>query len=295
MHAIRNPIEWVADELKLAAEAMRLTGHAVRGADESQDSLLPAIRRIETADLKDVLTRGFHDFGACRTDVLFICAIYPIAGLVLARFAFQLDLLPLLFPLVAGFALLGPVAAVGLYEMSRRRERGVRATWGYAFGILRSPSFGAIVVLGLMLLAIFLLWLLVAQVIYLVTLGPEPPPSVGAFVNDVFTTSSGWVMIIVGTGVGSVFAVLVLSISVVSFPLLLDRDVGLRRAVTTSVRAVFLNPVPMAVWGVVVAGSLMIGSIPALLGLIFVLPLLGHATWHLYRKVVQEPQSDLRA
>ena len=287
MPGIRNPIEWAVDEVKLAALALRLTGRAVRGTQVSPDSPLPVIRRIGVADLRDVLARGLDDFGAYRTDVIFLCIIYPVIGLVLARFAFQYDMLPLLFPLASGFALLGPGAAVGLYELSRRREQGVNTNWAQAFGVIRSPSFGAIVVLGLLLLAIFLLWLVAAQVIYLVTLGPEPPSSIATFVRDVFTTGAGWALIVVGVGVGFVLALLVLSISVVSFPLLLDRDVGVRIAVWTSARVVVANPGPMAAWGLIVAGGLVIGAIPLFLGLVIILPVLGHATWHLYRKVVQ--------
>jgi uncharacterized membrane protein len=226
------------------------------------------------------------DFRACRTDVVFLCILYPVVGLVLARFTFNYDMLPLLFPLASGFALIGPVAAVGLYEMSRRREQGLEVSWADAFAMVRSPSFGAIVVLGLLLLAILLLWLGAAQVIYMVTLGPAPPSSITAFVQDVFTTGAGWALLIVGVGVGFLFALVVLTISVVSFPLLLDRDVGVRIALLTSVRAVLENPVSMAIWGLIVAGGLVIGSIPLLLGLIIVMPVLGHATWHLYRKVV---------
>jgi uncharacterized membrane protein len=283
---IRNPAEWTVDQLKTAEEALERAAHSLRSPAETRDAPFPTVRRIELADLMDVLASGLRDFGAYRTDVIFVCIIYPLAGLVLARLAFGYDMLPLLFPLASGFALIGPVAAVGLYEMSRRREQGDDINWADAFGVVRAPAFGAILVLGLLLLAIFLLWLAAAYAIYLVTLGPEPPASIGTFIRDVFTTRAGWALIVVGCGVGFLFAVLVLTISVVSFPLLLDRNVGLYTGVATSVRAVLVNPVPMAAWGLIVAGGLVIGSIPVLLGLIIVMPVLGHATWHLYRKVV---------
>ena len=281
---IRNPVEWTADQLWLASLTVGSLGHSVRG---SRDVALPAVRRIRTSDLRAALIRGLADFEAYRSDVIFICLIYPLVGILLAWLSFGYHFLPLLFPLASGFALLGPVAAVGLYEMSRRREQGHRIGWIDAFGVVRSPGFGAILVLGLVLLAIFVLWMLAAAVIYQLTLGPEPPLSITAFARDVFTTSAGWTMIVVGVGVGFLFALLVLAISVVSFPLLLDRDVGLYGAVSTSIRAVAANPGPMAVWGLIVAGGLVIGMIPAFLGLIIVMPVLGHATWHLYRKVVR--------
>lgn len=287
---IRNPIEWGFDQIRLGVLAVGSLGHSLRGREESRAAPLPAIRRITSTDLKDVLARGFGDFEAYRSDVIFLCLIYPLIGIALVWLTFGYEMLPLVFPLAFGFALVGPVAAVGLYEMSRRREQGIPSTWIDAFGAIRSPSFGAILVLGLVLLMIFLLWLFAANWIYQVTLGPEPPVSLAAFIRDVFTTDAGWMMIIVGLGVGLLFALLVLAISVISFPLLLDRDVGLEAAISTSVRAVAANPGPMLLWGVIVAGSLLIGSIPAFLGLIFVLPVLGHATWHLYRKVV-EPSS----
>jgi uncharacterized membrane protein len=279
-------MEWGVDQLKSANEAAERAGHSLRGSAATRDAPLPAVRRIELADLKEVLARGLGDLGAYRSDVIFLCIIYPLAGLVLAWLALDHNLLPLLFPLTSGFALIGPVAAVGLYEISRRREQGDDITWADAFGVVRAPAFGAILVLGLVLLAIFLLWLAAAYGIYAVTLGPAPPAAVGAFVHEVFTTGAGWALIVVGVSVGFLFALLVLTISVVSFPLLLDRDVGLYTAVATSVRAVVANPGPMAAWGAIVAGGLVLGSMPVLLGLVIVMPVLGHATWHLYRKVV---------
>ncbi len=287
MPHIRNPVEWMVDEIKDAAHHLDAVGHSLHGAEASPDSPLPEVRRIGVADLRDVLDKGLKDFAACRTDVVLLCLLYPVIGIVLAGFASQYNMLPLLFPAVSGFALLCPLAAVGLYEMSRRREQGAKVSWADAFGVIRSPSFGAIVVLGLVMLGIFLLWLGAAQVIYWATLGPEPPSSVTEFARAVFTTGAGWAMIIVGMAVGFLFAVLVLAVSVVSFPLLLDRDVGLGIAVLTSVRVVIANPIPLAAWGLIVSGGLVVGAIPVFLGLIIVLPVLGHATWHLYRKAVQ--------
>jgi uncharacterized membrane protein len=281
---IRNPIEWGWQQLKGAGHAVGSATHAVQGAEDAH--AVPAIRRITVADLGEVLAKGVADFGAYRTDVLFLCLIYPVAGVVIAYAAFGYDMVPMIFPLFAGFALLGPVASLGLYEMSRRREQGRVVFWADAFGVFRSPRFGAILVLSLLLLGIFLLWQGAAYGIYAMTLGPNPPESVGGFIRDVFTTSAGWTMILIGMGVGFLFALAVLMIAVVSFPMLLDRDVGLLTAVATSVRAVTANPRPMAIWGFIVAAGLALGSIPALIGLAIVIPVLGHATWHLYRKVV---------
>src|SRR3546814_2368205 len=171
--------------------------------------------------------------------------------------------------------------------MSRRRERGLETSWADGFAVVGSPAFGAILVLGLYLLAIFLVWMVAAFGIYQLTLGPEPPESVAAFARDVLTTAAGWTMIVAGVAVGFVFAVVALTISVVSFPLLLDRNVGLYAAIGTSIRAVAANPGPMAAWGMIVAAGLVLGSIPQFLGLDFVLPVLGHATWHLYRRTVR--------
>ena len=280
MATIRNPLEWGSDQLRHVASHIASSGRSISTSQEAR------IASIKVADLKDVLMKGVDDFKACRSDVIFLCVVYPVAGIVLARFAFHYNMLPLLFPAIAGFALLGPIAAVGLYEMSRRREQGLNVGWSNAFDVVRAPSFVPIFLLGLQLVLIFLIWMITAQAIYMMTLGPEPPISAQAFVRDVFTTGPGWTLIIIGMGVGFLFAVFVLSISVVSFPLMLDRKIGLADAVATSIRVLAKNPLPIAAWGVIVAGGLVLGSIPAFLGMIFVLPILGHSTWHLYRKTV---------
>lgn len=284
--AVRNPVEWAVDYFKLAGSSVGATTRDLRHAQEDLPIEPPTVRRIGFADIKHAITRGFEDFGENRTDVIVLCVLYPVLGLVLARLASGYGLLPLLFPLASGFALVGPFAAVGLYEMSRRRELGFEVGWADTFGVLQSPALGAIVLLGIILVAIFLLWLAVAEGIYWLTLGPQPPASVASFIHDVFMTRAGWILVLVGVSVGFCFAVLVLMISVVSFPLLLDRQVGIETAVRTSISAVVANPGPMAIWGLIVAGSLVVGSIPLFLGLVVVLPVLGHSTWHLYRALV---------
>ena len=142
--AIRNPIEWGVDQVKGAAAAAGSAGREVSRTGQDAHSPLLDVRPISVADVKDALARGIQDFGERRTDVIFLCVIYPVAGLVLARLMFGYDMLPLLFPLASGFALLGPFAAVGLYEMSRRRERGEEdpgPTLSMSCACLRSPPF----------------------------------------------------------------------------------------------------------------------------------------------------------
>jgi uncharacterized membrane protein len=254
---------------------------------QTTDDVPPVVRTIGIADLKDVLTKGIDDFRAIPTFAVFLCAIYPIVALLLFRMAFALDVVPLLYPIAGGLALVGPVAAIGLYELSRRRELGLDTFWTHAFDFVHSPSRGAILVLGLLLLAVLAFWIATAQAIYVAFFGVSEPASVTSFLNSIFTTPEGWTLVIVGNAVGFLFAALVFVTNVVSFPILLDRNVGLVGAITTSVRVVQKNPFAMAVWGAIIAGALVLGALPLLIGLALVLPVLGHATWHLYRRVIE--------
>ena len=258
--------------------------HVLVGSGDRVDH--PTIRKIGVADLVTSLQEGWDDFIQRPSHYVFLCLIYPLVGLVLAMWTSGYNALPVLYPLMSGFALVGPFAAIGLYEISRRREAGLDNSWRHAFEVLRSPAIPSIIVVGVGLLLLFYAWLATAETLYQNLFGLSAPSSLWGFLNQVFTTSEGWTLIIWGNLLGFLFAVVVLCTTVIAFPLLIDRDVGVTAAVMTSWRAVAANPVPMALWGLIVAVGLLLGSIPLFVGLAIAMPVFGHATWHLYKKVI---------
>ena len=252
----------------------------------------PSIRHIGLSEVGDALVLGAADFRANPVHRITLALVYPAIGLLLGWLASGVGTLPLLYPIAAGFALIGPFAGVGLYELSRRRELGIPSGWLSTFAVFRSPRIGSIMELGVLLAAVFVLWLVAANGIYDNIMHGAGQQSIATLLRAAVTTRAGWMLCAVGTGVGFLFAVAVLSLGVISFPLLLDRDLGgsteeqAATAVVTSVAAVIANPLPMAAWGVIVAAGLAIGVLTAFAALVVVMPILGHATWHLYRKVI---------
>jgi uncharacterized membrane protein len=280
---------------------------AQMGAERRADPAQPVVRDIRFRDLMDALAKGFDDFKAVPTHLIFLFLIYPAVMLILSRVAAGQEMLPLIFPLFAGYTLVGPLIALGMYELSRRRELGLDTSRKHLFDVLKSPSRGAIITLGLVLAVVYFAWLIAALAIYKMTFGnglvgslgtiflqlvsfdlsATGPQSMSEFAIDIITTRPGWRLVLWGSGVGFVFAVVVLSLSAVSFPMLLDRKVSAWTAARTSIRVVLANPMAMGLWGVIVAVTLAVGSLPLFVGLAIVLPVLGHATWHLYRTVVE--------
>lgn len=254
--------------------------------DAERAHALPVVRKIGMGDLRAALAMGLDDFLAKPSHVLFLGILYPLIGIIAARLAFGYGLLPLLYPLVAGISLLGPLVAIGFYELSRRRELGLDTSWWQAFSVVRSRAFRPVATLGLILLGIFYFWIKSAELVYSRIFGSADPGTPGEFLRTVFTTQEGLELILVGNAVGFLFAVLVFVISVISFPMLIDRDGTAASAVITSIRAVAKNPLVMAAWAFIIAAALFLGSLPFFLGLAIVVPILGHASWHLYRRVV---------
>lgn len=259
--------------------------HVIGGATETLEH--PVVRKISIHDVLDALHLGIEDFWEKPSHYVLLTLIYPLVGIVLTIWMSGYYTWPLLYPLLGGFALIGPFAAIGLYEISRRRELGLDTSWSHAFEVLRSPAIASIGAVGLMLFGIFTLWLTSAQALYEWLFGASPPRTLPALIEQVLMTPEGWTLIILGNLIGFVFALVTLCTTVIAFPLLLDRDTGVLVAVETSVRAVARNPVPMLAWGLIVALGLIIGSIPIFVGLAVVIPIFGHATWHLYRKTVE--------
>jgi uncharacterized membrane protein len=249
----------------------------------------PAVRKISTLEVLDALRLGWIDFREKPSHYVFLCLLYPVAGVVLMVWSAGANMLPVMFPLASGFALLGPIAALGMYEISRKRELGLDPSWREALEVRKSPALFSIVAAASMLFVLFIAWLNIAQAIYEWHFGAEVPASLSEFMSNVLTTSAGWSMMFWGDLVGLIFAIVALAISVVTFPLLLERDVGAAAAIATSVRATIANPIPVLLWGFIVAALLVLGSIPIFAGLAVILPVLGHSTWHLYRKLVEPP------
>ena len=254
-------------------------------ATSAAPAALP-VRRIADSDLGASLREGWRDFMTMRGDLLFIGLLYPVIGLVAAAVSLGGSLIPLFFPVAAGIGLLGPLAAIGFYELARRREAGLESDWSHFLDVRKRPAMDDIAIVSGVLLCLFLLWLIVAAVLYVVLWGPAPPASVGDFLRRLFTTAEGWELILLGNAFGALFGIAVLALSVASLPMLVDRDINAGVAMRTSVAAVRANFALMMRWGLIVAALLVLGSIPVFIGLEVVLPWLGYSTWHLYTRLV---------
>jgi len=244
------------------------------------------VRTITDEDLRFALRQGYEDFGDLRGDLVFAGLIYTVIGLAAVVMTTSRPLMPFFYPVVAGVALLGPIAAVGFYELARRRENGHEVHWFHFLDVRKRPSVDDMGMVAGLLLLIFLGWLLAAGALYALIFGWAPPTSIGGFLAMIFTTARGWALIVAGAIVGAIFGWIVLALSVASLPMLVDCDVSAAEAVSASWRAAHANKREMIRWGIVVTALLVLGSIPLFVGLAFVLPWLGYSTWHLYTRLI---------
>lgn len=264
------------------------------GQDAAQDMQVeepprrpdPVVRTITFSDITESLSAGLRDFQAAPAYGLFFGLIYAAAGILLMLSISALKMTYLAYPLGAGFALIGPLVAVGLYEVSRRRELGLPLSWGAVLKTSLTQARGEIGWMSFVVLFVLIIWLYQVRLLLALFLGFEPISTLRDFLTVVLTTPQGWMFLAVGHVIGAILSLVLFSLTVVSFPLLLDRPVDFITAMITSVRAVALNPRPMVLWALTIVILLVTASLPMFLGLIVVLPVLGHATWHLYRRLV---------
>jgi len=283
---IRLPTTWSQDFFEKNGFAMAQE-KTFRDAQVKSSEI--GIRTIGLNDLWQSLKEGYDDFNAMPTVGVFLTVVlYLLFALLLTLFLVGENMLQLAFPMVAGLTLIGPVVSVALFEMSRRRERGLDVSWRSTFDFVHSASFAPILALSVVMMLLYVAWLFMAQFLYFGLFGENPPVSASDFVTQLVTTRRGAGLIVYGILLGFLFAFTALAISVVAFPLLLDKPASAATAVAISIRAVASNLMVMAVWGVIVVVLLATGAIVFLIGLAVVLPILGHATWHLYRKVVEQ-------
>lgn len=255
-------------------------------AGQAAKSKQVPVRTISNEDLSYALRQGLEDFRDLRGDLVFAGLVYTVIGLAAVVMTTSAPLMPFFFPVVAGVALLGPVAAVGFYELARRREEGQEVHWFNFLDVRKRPSVDDMGMVAGLLLVIFLAWLLAAGLLYALIFGWAAPTSISAFAAMIFTTARGWALIVAGLIVGAIFGWLVLALSVVSLPMLVDCDLTASQAVSASWRATHANAGEMVRWGLIVGALLVLGSIPLFVGLAFVLPWLGYSTWHLYTRLV---------
>ncbi|MCB1508289.1 MAG: DUF2189 domain-containing protein [Hyphomicrobiaceae bacterium] len=236
-------------------------------------------------DLTAAIRAGVADFAAYPIYGLAFAAVYVLGGLLISWFVLDTGRIVLAFPLAAGFALIGPFIALGLYEVSRRREEGLQVTSEAVFGVIFKAENRSIVMMGIVLGFILLVWVRIALLVYALFFG-SVDGSFDAILTNITVDPRGIAFLIVGNAIGAVIAFTVFAITVVAVPMLLDRHVTSVEAMTTSVRTVLTYPQTMFSWAVFVAFLLVLACVPAFLGLLWVLPVLGHTTWHLYRRLV---------
>lgn len=246
----------------------------------------PVVRRVTVPEIVESLAEGLRDFQNAPLYGLVFGAIYAAGGNIVVLSAFALGLGYLAYPLAAGFALVGPFIAVGLYEVSRRRETGEPLSWGAVLSAIWAQGRRELGWMAFVTLFIFVIWMYQVRLLIALMLGLRSFSSLHEFLTVVTTTPEGWVFLLVGHISGAVLSLVLYTLTVVSFPLLLDRDVDFVTAMITSVRAVVTSPGPMIGWAAVVVILMIVACLPAFLGLLVVLPVLGHATWHLYRRIV---------
>ncbi|MCA1297562.1 DUF2189 domain-containing protein [Stappia indica] len=244
------------------------------------------VNRITFNEIVDALGLGMRDFRRAPVYGLFFGGVYALGGILVLLSASALNMSYLSYPLAVGFGLIGPFIAVGLYEVSRRLETGQRLDWPGVLGVIWEQRRRELAWMAFVVLFVQIMWMYQVRLLLALFLGFQSFASFTAFLEVVVTTPEGLMFLLIGNVIGAALSVVLFSLTVVSFPMLLDREVDFITAMITSVRSVVTSPVPMIGWALIVTVTLLISMLPFFVGLVVTLPILGHATWHLYRRLV---------
>ena len=250
-------------------------------------STMPKVNALTAADLRACLAQGISDFARAPLYGLFFGAVFTIIGMVIVLALTSWGTPWMIYPFAIGFPLVGPFAAAGLYEVSRRLENGSPLGWSQVLSAVWAQRRRELSWMAFVMLFVFWMWMYQVRLLLALILGRMSFSTLEKFLTVVFTTEQGWTFLAVGHLVGGALSLVLFSITVISIPLLMDREVDIITAMITSVKAVLASPLPMLLWGVAVTLAVLIACAPFFLGLLVVLPVLGHATWHIYRRAVQ--------
>lgn len=266
---------------------------SIDAANAGRDAIVrpdPVVRPISIEDMAEAFAQGLRDFQSAPGYGLAFGAFFALGGVAIVACTRAFGLTYLVYPLVIGFAMIGPFAAIGIYAISRLRDAGTPPTWRAIIRTIVSQAGQELGWMAFVMLFIFMAWIYSAQILVALFFGLHSFSSQAQFITMVTTTPEGLVFLLVGNLLGAAILLVTFSLTVVSVPLLLDRDVDFVTAMITSLRAVAASPGPMLCWAAMVFALLLGASAPAFLGLLVAVPVLGHATWRLYRKIVVPPE-----
>lgn len=255
-------------------------------ADTREQPQAPEVIPVTMSDIRAALAAGWRDFRRAPSFGLFFGGFYALGGILISGLMFWWNMIYMVIPLVIGFMLIGPFVAVGLYEVSRCLQEGRPLTWKGVLGVMMKQREREFVWMSFVTLFVFWVWIYQVRLLLALFFGFKTFSTFGSFLHILFQTANGITFLIVGNIVGALLSLVLFSLTVVSFPLLLDREVDFITAMITSVKSVVTSPAAMIGWGICIAVLTVLAIVPAFVGLIVVLPVLGHATWHLYRKLV---------
>lgn len=254
---------------------------------------MPEIRTVTADDITASLKAGFSDFLARPFMSGFFGLFYALFGILMVWVLVWLGKIWMIIPAIVGFPLVAPFAAAGLYEMSRRLQNGEPFGWSEILTVMANQRKREMGWMAFVTLFIFWVWIYQVRLWLAIILQNASFSDFDGFLHTVFFTPQGWTFLAVGTCVGAFLSIVLFSVTVVAMPMLLDRETDFVSAMLTSVRVVTENPVVMLTWAMIISATMLLSLVPAFLGLIFTLPILGHTTWHLYQRAVSPAEADV--